>query len=57
MAVTEEMCCDNRALPFDGTLPRLIQMAMEEDNLQMASTATEASVLYSELLYHLESMM
>ena len=56
-AVTEEMCCDNRALPSDGTLPRLVQMAMEEHNLQMGSTAPEASVLYSEPLYHLESMM
>lgn len=55
--VAEEMCCDNAIAPSDDTFAELAEMVMEEYNLQMPSTASEASILYSELLHHIESMM
>ena len=55
--VAEEMCCDNAIAPSDDTFAELAEMVMEEYNLQMPSTASEASILYSELLHHIDSMM
>ena len=55
--VAEEMCCDNAIAPSDNTFAELAEMVMEGYNLQMPSTASEASILYSELLHHIESMM
>ena len=52
-----KMCFDDRPLPSDDTFAELAEMIMQETNLQMPSTATEASNLYIELLYHIKSLM
>jgi len=57
MMVAEEMCCEDHLMPFDDTFAELVEMIMEENNLQVPSTPLEASLLYSELLYHIQSMM
>ncbi|KAJ7371621.1 hypothetical protein OS493_024298 [Desmophyllum pertusum] len=55
MSVAEELCCDDRNLPADETFIELAQMVMDDNNLQMPITPEEASTLYSELLYHIET--
>ena len=55
--VAEEMFCDNAIAPSGDTFAELAEMVMEEYNLPMPSTASEASILYTELLHHIESMM
>ena len=57
MMVAEGMCCEDHLIPFDDTFAELAEMIMEENNLQVPSTPLEASLLYSELLYHIQRMM
>ena len=54
--VGKDMCCDNPISTSYETFAELPEMAMEENNLQMPGTPMEASVLYNELLFHIESL-
>ena len=55
--VGKDMCCDNQISTSRDRFAELAEIVMEENNLQMPGTPMEASVLYRELLFHIESLM
>lgn len=55
--MAEELCCENHIMQADETFVELAQMIMDDNNLQIPRTPVEASNLYSEVLYHIESMI
>ena len=57
LLVAEELCCENHVMQADETFVELAQMIMNDNNLQIPRTPVEASNLYSEVLYHIESMI
>ena len=57
LLVAEELCCENHVMQADETFVELAQMIMDDNNLQIPRTPVEASNLYSEVLYHIESMI
>ena len=57
LLVVEELCCENHIMQADETFVELAQMIMDDNNLQIPRTPVEASNLYSEVLYHIESMI
>ena len=57
LLVAEELCCKNHIMQADETFVELAQMIMYDNNLQIPRTPVEASNIYSEVLYHIESMI
>ena len=55
--VGKDMCCGNPISTSYDTFEEIAETFMEENNLQMPGTPMEASVLYKELLFHIESLM
>ena len=51
------MCFDNQISTSRDTFAQPAEIVMEENNLQLPVTPMEPSVLYRELLFHIESLM